>query len=97
MATVVDASVLVAALVDAGNEGEWAEFTISDGDLAGPELVLVETSNILRRLERSAQISTLEASSAYVDLLRLEIELFPFVPFAERVWALRHNLTSYDA
>ena len=97
MATVVDASVLVAALVDAGNEGEWAEITISVGDLAGPELVLVETSNILRRLERSAQISTLEASSAYVDLLRLEIELFPFVPFAERVWALRHNLTSYDA
>ncbi len=25
------------------------------------------------------------------------MELFPFAPFAERVWALRENLTSYDA
>ena len=31
------------------------------------------------------------------DLLLLDLELFPFAPFAERVWALRGNLTSYDA
>ena len=29
--------------------------------------------------------------------MRLDIELFPFAPFADRVWALRSNLTSYDA
>jgi predicted nucleic acid-binding protein len=23
--------------------------------------------------------------------------LFPFEPFAERIWELRHNVTSYDA
>ena len=97
MTVVVDASVLVAALVDSGREGKWAEAVIAEGYLAGPELALAEVSNILRRLERAGQISRLEATSAHDDLLRLDIELFPFAPFAERVWALRGNLTSYDA
>ena len=29
--------------------------------------------------------------------MELNIELCSFEPFAERVWELRHNLTSYDA
>ncbi len=97
MTTVVDASVLVAALVDSGHEGRWAESTLAEGHLAAPELALVEASNVLRRLERSEQISRIEATGAYSDLLRLEIQLFPFAPFAERIWALRGGLTSYDA
>ena len=97
MTTVVAASVLVAALVEPGGDGRWAESTLAEGNLAGPELAMVEASNILRRLERREQISRLKATSAHKDLLRLEIELFPFAPFAERVWALRGNLTSYDA
>ncbi len=96
MTRVVDASVLVAALVDAGQAGQWAEVALAEGPLAGPELALVEASNILRRLELAGEISRLEATSAHRDLL-LALELFPFAPFAERVWALRANLTSYDA
>ena len=97
MTKVVDASVLVAALVDSGDEGKWAEATLAEGGLTSPELVLAEASNILRRLERNEKISRIEAASAHRDLLRLDMELFPFAPFAERVWALRGNLTSYDA
>lgn len=97
MTTVVDASLLVAALVDSGHEGRWAESALAEGHLAGPELVLVEATNILRRLEQRGDISSIEATTAHGDLLRLEIELFPFAPFAERIWALRGNLTSYDA
>ena len=97
MTVVADASVLVAVLVDSGHEGRWAESMVTEGTLAAPELVLVEASNILRRLERSGEISRLEANSAHRDLLRLDLELFPFAPFAERVWALRSNLTAYDA
>lgn len=29
--------------------------------------------------------------------MQLDIALVPFAPFAERIWELRHNLTSYDA
>lgn len=97
MTVVVDASVLVAALVDSGREGVWAESAMGEGSLASPELALAEVSNILRRLERIRELSRLEANSAQRDLLRLDLELFPFAPFADRVWALRRNLTSYDA
>ena len=82
MTVVVDASVLVAAMVDSGREGTWAE-----GALAGPQLALAEATNILRRLERAGDISRLEANSAQSDLLRLDIELFPFAPFGDRVCA----------
>ena len=97
MTVVVDASVLVAALVDSGPEGKWAESLIAGGALACPELALAEASNILRRLERARKISRLEANSAHRDLLRLDVELFAFGPFAPRVWELRSNLSSYDA
>ncbi|MEQ9004187.1 MAG: hypothetical protein RIE74_11530 [Pseudomonadales bacterium] len=43
---------------------------VAGHDLAAPELVLVETSNVLRRLEPSGAISTLEANSAQRDLQR---------------------------
>ena len=97
MTKVVDASVVVAALVDLGPEGAWSEQTLVEGSLIAPELVLVESSNVLRRLERSREISEIEAALAHSALLRLELELFPFAPFADRVWALRENLTCYDA
>lgn len=97
MNQVVDASVLVAALVDGGNDGLWSEASLGRGGLIAPELVLVEASNVLRRLERAALISRIEANGARSDLLRLDVELFPFAPFADRVWELRGNLTCYDA
>lgn len=97
MNIVVDSSVLVRALVDCGPDSQWAEAIIEGGGLHAPELVLAETTNILRRLERAKSITTAEAVAAQEDLMELNIELFSFEPFAERVWDLRHNVTSYDA
>ena len=97
MTTVVDASVLVAALVDSEHDGRWATSTLADGGLVAPELALAEATNVLRRLEQSGHLSPMEAAIAHRDLLRLDMETFPFAPFAERVWALRSSLTSYDA
>lgn len=97
MNAVVDASAVVAALIDTGRDGKWAESAVAANDLAAPELVLVESTNILRRLERAEIVSRVEANGAQADLLGMEIELFPFAPFARRIWELRSNLTSYDA
>jgi predicted nucleic acid-binding protein len=97
LSAIVDASVLVEALVDSGPHGEWAEAVIEGGLLHAPEHALVEATNILRRLELAKKISTAEANAAFEDLQQLNIELLSFEPFAERVWELRHNLTSYDA
>ena len=97
MSVVVDASLLVAATTDSGSEGTWAEEILAQSEIVAPHLVLVEATNILRRLERSREISPLEAIVAQRDLMRLAIDLLPFEPFAERVWELRRNVTSYDA
>ena len=97
MSTVIDSSVVVAALIDSGHLGRWAEEVLAGGSLQAPELVRVEATNIFRRLERAKLITTPEANAAQDDLMQLDIDLFPFEPFAGRIWELRHNVTSYDA
>lgn len=57
MTLVADASALVAALVDSGPEGSWAASMVAEHEMVGPELVVVEASNILRRLERAGELS----------------------------------------
>jgi len=97
LSSVVDSSVLVAAIVDSGPTGTWAEQVLAGGNLCAPELAKVEAMNIIRRLERARQIPTAEAKVGVHALSQLEIELFPFEPFARRVWELRDAVTCYDA
>ncbi|HWN45221.1 MAG TPA: type II toxin-antitoxin system VapC family toxin [Thermoanaerobaculia bacterium] len=97
MSAVVDASLLVAATSDAGAEGAWAEDVLRAGGLIAPHLALAEATNILRRLEMAGKLGRVEAGSAARDLLQLDLDLVPYAPFAERVWELRANVTSYDA
>jgi predicted nucleic acid-binding protein len=94
---VVDSSVLIAALVDSGPQGAWAEGILATGTVHAPELIYAEATNILRRLERAKHLSTAEANAAHDELMHLNLELFSFDPFAERIWELRHTVTSYDA
>ncbi len=94
---VVDASVLVAATIDSGADGAWAEEILAEGELVAPHLALVEAANVLRRLESAKKTSSLEATAALRELLRLDLTLVPFEPFADRVWQLRGSVTSYDA
>jgi len=94
---VVDASMVVAALVDGGRAGAWADALLLAEGPAAPHLMPVEVANILRRAALAGDISSDVAALAHADLLHLRIELFPYEPFAERVWALRTNLTAYDA
>ena len=97
MTVVIDASACVAALVDAGPDGRWAEGVFDGRSPVAPQLLLVESTNVLRRLTASRQLADLDASMAHRDLLSLPVELYPFAPFARRVWTLRHNLSAYDA
>jgi predicted nucleic acid-binding protein len=94
---VVDASVVVAALVDGGDDGTWAHELLGGDALAAPHLMPVEVANILRRAVRNGDLSADSAALAHADLLVLRVDLFPYGPFAARVWELRANLTSYDA
>lgn len=97
MTLVVDSSVVIAALIDPGPVGGWAESLLMSGPLAAPHLMPVEAANILRRSALAGDISADVASLAHEELVSLRIELFPYAPCASRVWELRSNLTSYDA
>jgi predicted nucleic acid-binding protein len=94
---VADASVVVAALVDSGPDGAWAERVLASDRLAAPHLMPAEVANVLRRAALVGEISDDAASLAHADLLALRVELFPYEPFADRVWDLRTSVTAYDA
>jgi predicted nucleic acid-binding protein len=94
---VCDASALVALLLDAGPDGRWAVDALTGADIAAPSLVMFESSNIIRRHERAGLVSTDQAAQAHADMLELAIEQWPYELLASRAWALRRNLSSYDA
>ncbi|MXY71613.1 MAG: type II toxin-antitoxin system VapC family toxin [Dehalococcoidia bacterium] len=97
MTVAVDASALVAALTDLGPEGRWARAETARDSLACPEVVLAEAANTLRRLEQAGDLSQEQATRAYEDLLEFDLDLRPYRLFADRIWQLRRNLSSYDA
>ena len=93
---VVDASIVVAALLDGGATGAWAESVLQSSPLAAPHLMPVEVANILRRIVIAREVSADAAGMAHSDLLALPVDLYPYAPFAPRVWELQRNLTAYD-
>ena len=97
MSLVVDAGFVVAALADGGTDGRWAQELLSGADLAAPHLMPVEAANVLRRVALAGDISHDAAALAHADLVALRVTLFPYAPFAQRVWELRANVTAYDA
>jgi predicted nucleic acid-binding protein len=94
---VSDASALAALLLDAGPAGAWVSDRLRGASLAAPSLVRWETANIIRRHELGDLISSDQAAQAHMDLLDLEIELWPYELLATRCWDHRHNLSIYDA
>ena len=96
MTLVIDASAVVAALVDSGPDGQWAESLLT-ADLAAPHLLPVEVANVLRRAVTTGEITDDVASLAHADLLDLRVELVAYDTVATRIWELRNNLTAYDA
>ena len=97
MTVVIDASVFVASVADAGEDGVFARSAIAQGNIAAPALVLAEAANSLRKLAYLQRISVEHAGLALDRLLRENLDLKPFAPYAHRIWALRDNLTCYDA
>jgi predicted nucleic acid-binding protein len=94
---VLDSSAIVALLVDGGPVGEWVASTVRKGFLAAPELAMYETANVLRRQQLAGRLERVEATLAHQDLLSLPLQLWPYLPPADRAWELRETLTEYDA
>lgn len=94
---VCDASAVIAALLDSGQDGEWAAAKIVDGELYAPALMPFECSNVIRRQQLAGAITLDQGAQAHADLLDLAIDYWPYGALAHRIWELRENLSSYDA
>lgn len=95
--TVIDASVVVAGLLDDGDEGRWARGVLADPSVIAPHLLPVEVTQTVRRLVHSGAISDDVGAFAMDDLIDLALPLHDFAPYADRVWELRAGVTAYDA
>lgn len=95
--TVFDASVLVDALVVDAAAGDAARQALHDRtELAVPALFTAEATSAVRRLALAAEISDGRARSARRAIAVLRTTSYPFEPFIERVWELRHSMNVYD-
>lgn len=65
--------------------------------LHAPHLLDVEVAHVLRRLEQAGTLSSVRAEEALDDLRALRIVRHPTLVLLDRVWALRRNLSAYDA
>lgn len=94
---VIDASVLVTALIDDGDDGRRARNRLSIEQLSAPELIDLEVASVFRRLCAATQLDPARAAQALTDLDALRIERVAHRPLLRRCWELRHNVTVYDA
>lgn len=65
--------------------------------LHAPHLLDVEVAQVLRRYALSGEIDGSRGRAALDDLAGLPLTRYPHEPLMSRVWALRGNLTAYDA
>ena len=62
-----------------------------------PHLADVEVAQTLRRYVSEGELDAAAAADALDDLRALDVERHSHEPLLDRVWALRDNLTAYDA
>jgi len=96
---VVDASAVVDALIDHSEVGDRARRRIHGPghSLHAPHLLDLEVTNAVRRLVAAGSLSQAAATGTLADLVLLRVSLYPHRPQLARIWALRRNLTPYDA
>ncbi len=96
--SVLDASVLVDALVNAGRPGEQARAELRDRTvLEVPGIFAAEVASALRGLVLSGNLTRIRAATALEQVRTTRTISYPFEPFIGRVWELRETLTVYDA
>lgn len=94
---VADTSAVLAALAGRPADPDLVERLGEDPDLHAPHLIDVEVLSALRRLVASGALSEDRAADVRTDFADLSLTRYPHHPLADRVWALRGNLTAYDA
>ena len=89
---VVDAGVVVELLA-----GNLDPDRLGDEELAAPHLVDSEVTHVLRGLVRRGVLTEEQGQLAMQGFTEVTLTRFPADWLRPRMWALRHNLSGYDA
>jgi predicted nucleic acid-binding protein len=93
---VVDASVIVDLLV-AHPRAAAVRSALAGIDGVAPALLDAEVLHAITRYVRRGEMSDERARQALRLLIDADIDRFPIAPLVVDAWALRHNVSSYDA
>ncbi len=95
---VVDASAVIEVLlVTPASHVIERRMHRADGSLHAPQLLDIEVLQVLRRLCAQGVTSADRCREALDDLSDLPINRYGHESLVARIWALRHNMTAYDA
>lgn len=94
---VVDASVLVAALIVDAPDGDRVRHRLRGERLIAPALVEIEVVSAIRRALQHGRLDERRSRQALVDLTSMRLRRLSHSPLLRRFWALRDNLTPCDA
>jgi len=95
---VVDASVVVDFLIDAGSTTRIRQaFRDYGDDLHAPGHLDLEVASALRRHVAVGALDPRRADAAMADLADLAVERHDLAALMPRVWSLREQITAYDA
>lgn len=95
---VLDASVVVELLLRTADASRIEARVFGMGEaLHAPHLMDVETSHVLRRYALAGDLTPSRAAAALEVLAVMPLVRHAHTAMLPRIWALRENLTSYDA
>jgi predicted nucleic acid-binding protein len=95
---VVDASALLEVLLrTAAAKAVEDRLFAPHRTLHAPHLLDVEVAQVVRRYAASGDIDNERGRVALGDLADLSMQRYPHDFLLPRIWALRNNLTAYDA
>jgi predicted nucleic acid-binding protein len=95
---VVDASALIETLLrSSAAAGVDTRLFASGQALHAPHLLDVEVAQVVRRYVALGDIDDEQGRGALSDLAALRLQRHGHDLLLPRVWALRHNLSAYDA
>jgi len=93
---VADASAVL-EILSRTSKGLELERALLYRDLHAPHVIDLEVLNAVRRWERTSVIGPAQATEILSMFLAIGITRYPHTPLVDPRWALRHNLTPYDA
>ena len=95
---VVDASAMIEVLLRTPAAAAVDARLFEPGEtLHAPHLLDVEVAQVVRRYVANGDVDADRGREALDDLAALRLRRYPHDLLLPRIWALRHNLTAYDA